>query len=614
MKHLIYAILSGILLFAPDFSSGFNPNDISSKNGSLKKGKIHSFQSSSEKISMREKTPRFVSSMDKRSQRKQKPFSLGALQKDHPLYKLGLRSQDVIKGVNGKKVSSEKSFLALLKRSNLGGKNTLSIERGGKRRNIYYTVKNKRSSKGLRYRLSKTQDLPRFKLSKKSIIRADEKRKKYVSRKQKAFSRVNAAKKDKWALSDKTTGKKRVSAQKASVKKKITSRGLASNNKIASLSNPPPLRKKRIDRKKVSRTRKTISRGLASEKKVVNLPKPSSEKGKAVIKKATEKKKPLSQKVTKKNTKSLLPKPSATGKAASLPLESSMKKKAPPLPSFDKLSKKEKKLLARKSKYLQRAYVLQMNSKVYDRPHFDAQSIYIVPAGGKILISRKIFTPASKFGTFYKIFIHKDRKVVGYVSEIDVVSKFERGGRTINPRYAILRTQLNRKQGPVEKKLPEKKENWPVLPKSSDPAVKKKPGNRFAGLSLLVKWDRERNIKGFLGGVKLSGQGFLSSSLNMDMNIMSDVEFRKFHVDLLGIFDLIRGRGASLYFGGGLEVNIERISQEVAPGLAGSLGLRTLLLTGIFWQNELRVSYEFDISKQTADYSYGFLTSFQFRF
>ena len=511
---------------------------------------------------MGNKTPVSVSVSNKKSKRK-KPdtFSLGALKKGHPLYKLGLRSRDVIKGVNGKKVSSKKSFFALLKRSKPGKKNTLSIEREGKRRNIYYTVKDGQSSKLSRYGLSRAQDLHRFKPSKKSSVRAGGKKEKYASRKQKA-SRTSIIKKDKWALLDKVTGKKR------------------------------------IDGKKISSRKEAVSRSLASKSKAVNLSHPSSEEKKAVINKTTEEKKPLLQKATEK-------------KEAPLSPESSAKEKVPP-PSFDKLSKKEKKLLAKKSKYLQRAYVLQMNSQVYEKPHFDAPPAYIVPAGGKILISRKIFTPLSRFGTFYKIFIHKDRKVVGYISEIDVVSQFERGGHKINPRYAILRTQSDNRQGPVEK-LREKK-NWPVPPESSGPAVKKKRGNRFAGLSLLVKWDGEQNIKRFLAGVKLSGQGFLSSSLNMDMNIMSDVKLQRFYIDLLGIYELIRGRDASLYFGGGLEVNIERVSQQVVPGLAGSLGLRTLLLTGVFWQNELRVSYEFDISKQTEDYSYGFLTSFQVRF
>ncbi|MCY4512131.1 MAG: hypothetical protein OXB86_00420, partial [Bdellovibrionales bacterium] len=107
--------------------------------------------------------------------------------------------------------------------------------------------------------------------------------------------------------------------------------------------------------------------------------------------------------------------------------------------------------------------------------------------------------------------------------------------------------------------------------------------------------------------------GFLSS-LNMGLGIMSDVKLKQFYFDLLGIYELLRGQDASLYLGGGLGLNIERISEKITPELVGALGLRTILPSGIYWQNELRFSYEFDISKQATDYSYGFLTSLQFRF
>ena len=588
MKNLIYGMLVGVLLFAPVFSVGVNSKDISSKN---RFAKVKA--SSSKEKTLRKRSPQpshhlsgktstrkrasISSTSHKRSRKenkKPKTFSLGTLREGHPLYRLGLRGWDVIKRVNGKEVSSKKSFLALLRQSKPGGKNVLNIERRGESRNIYYTVKNQKtfSHTPSRSRLSKAEDLHRFRPSKRSIASKIEKKKsgRYVSKKKRPNS-YNVA---------------------------SGSRKLASLNKIS--------KKKQIkdNRKRVPNRKKVTSRSLASKSKVINLTNQPPNKTKAAKNETPEAEDSLLNKSAKKKEGTV-----SNNKSAE------RKNNPPSPPSFDKLSQKEKKLLAKKSRYLQKAYVLQMNSQIYDQPHFDAQPIYIVPAGGKILISRKIFIPPSKFGTFYKVFIHKDKKVVGYISEIDVVSQFEKGDQNkINPRYAILRTRL--KSGNKAGEIPSQtdKAKWPVSSDFQGQDAKKKKGNRFAGLSLLAKWDGEKSIKGFLAGVKLSGYGFLSSSLNMDMNIMSDVEFKQFYFDLLGVFELIRGKGVSLYCGGGLGVGIERISQQVTPGLAGSFGLRTVLLTGIFWQNELRISYEFDISEQVANYNYGFLTSFQFRF
>lgn len=587
MKNLIYGMLAGVLLFTPVFSVGVNSKDISAENRFVKV-KVSSSKTktlgenrspASRRLSGKNSKGRrasMSSTSHKKSRKGKKPeeFSLGTLRKNHPLYRLGLRGRDVIKRVNGKEVSSKKSFLALLRQSKPGGKNVLKIERGGKSRNIYYTVKNQKtlSHASSQSRLSKVGDLRRFRLSKRSIASKIEKKKngRYVSKKKKPHS-YNAA---------------------------SGSRKLASLNKISKK------RQAKANRKRVSNRKKATSRSLASKAKVKKLSSSLSDKTTTAKNGTSGGKNSLLNESAKKKEETVLNNKSAE------------RKNNPPSPHlFDRLSQKEKKLLAKKSKYLQRAYVLQMNSQIYEKPHFDAQPIYIVPAGGKVLISRKIFTPPSKFGTFYKVFIHKDKKIVGYISEIDVVSQFERGNQNkINPRYAILKTRLS--SGNKTGKIPSQtdKAKWPVSSDFPEKAAKKKKGNRFAGLSLLVKWDGEQNIKKFLAGVKFSGYGFLSSSLNMDMNIMSDVEFKQFYFDLLGIYEFIRGRSASLCFGGGLGVGIDRLSQQVTPGFAGSLGLRTVLLTGIFWQNELRISYEFDISEQVANYNYGFLTSFQFRF
>lgn len=543
MKNFICKILIGLPVIFSVFSLA-DANTVVSGERSLKKTaplsrsvsgkssvrkKKTTSRLASGKKSSEKKSPASLTLLNKKSRTgnsSRREFSVGTVRKNHPLYQLGLRKRDVIKEINGEKVLSKKSFFALLRKSKPGKKIILSIERKGKKKTLYYTVRNERAfSKWIaRSSFPKKNQVQRLRQLKKQPVKS---KKKYLAQRKSLSSRHLASVKEKTASSHPSSGKKRVNTTRA--------------------------------------LEKTVSSKSSSEKKnpVLN------------------------------------------------PLSGHLKEP----PSFTKLSKKEKKLLNKKSKYLQRAYVLQMNSKIYDQPHFDALHIYTVPAGGKVLISRKIFTPPSKFGTFYKIFIHKDKKVVGYISEIEIVPQFERDGQNkINPRYAILRTQLSSGRKIKTEKTGEKAQ-WPdVSGIKEQPAVTKKKGNRFVGLSLLAEWDKERNIRGFLAGIKFSGYGVLSSSLNMDMNIMSDRGLRNFYFDLQGIYDLIRGRGSSLYFGGGLEMNIERVSQKVVPGLIGSVGLRTVLHTGIFWQNELRVSYEFDISEEIADYSYGFLTSFQLRF
>ena len=479
------------------------------------------------------RSPAFTSPRNKKSS---EGLSVGTVKKGHLLHRLGLRTGDVIKKINDRKVSSKKSFFALLKRSRSGEKNLLKIERKGKQRTLYYIMEIKGG--------------PVFRRTYRAVSRK--------------------------------SGGGLKSARRGKVRGKIAAKR-RKNSPSRTLSSKKP-------------GGKGVPKG---ERKRPPAPTPPGGKGaRAGLKKK-------GGGFPQKQAGDTL---NGGGEKPSLPQTGPQ---APP--SFDKLSKKEKTLLAGKSKYLQKGYVLQMNSKIYRKPNFDAPHIYTVPAGGKVLISRKIFMPPSKFGTFYKIFIHKKKKVVGYISEIDVTPRFERSGKNkINPRYAILKAQMKRGRGPGEEALlqPEK---WPEPEPSKPP--KKKKGDRFAGLSLLVKWDGKRNLQSFFGGVKFSGQGVLSTALNMDINLMSDMRRENFRFDLLGIYTLLKGRGGgSLYLGGGMEMSLERATGTIFPGLLGSAGLRMTLLTGIFWQNEFRASWTFDLSKKAAEDSYGFLTSLQFRF
>ena len=70
--------------------------------------------------------------------------------------------------------------------------------------------------------------------------------------------------------------------------------------------------------------------------------------------------------------------------------------------------------------YLQKGYVIQKDAIVYTRPDFDSLQIIRIPAGTVVTISKKIYRPKSHFGTFYRIYLKKPKKLKAYISEVDI--------------------------------------------------------------------------------------------------------------------------------------------------------------------------------------------------
>ena len=545
----------------------FQSSNSSSKAGASKRQKTLSMVSKGEKTSKQKPSrisrgrrstgERFLASSSSR----EGGFVIGPVKKNHPFDRLRLKEGDAVKRVNESPVSSKKSFLNSLRKSDPEKKSALIVERGGEEWTVHYSVRQKANSSRRMYQ--------------------------FVS-----MERVLSPKSGKSARKSKTE------------------------------SSPP------VSKKKITRKSKTEESPSVSKQKIAHLPDPSKKKGKA--------KSPPKKKITRKSEmKENSPVSSKKTARLSAPSKKTKKTESPPKKkstaesspkknrakvSFNNLSKKEKKLLSKKSGSLQESYVIQINSKVYKRPDFDARHIYTVPAGTKALVSKKIFSPPSRFGTFYKVFLYKDKKVVGYISEIDVVPRFEKDGG-INPRYAILEDQIHG-IGSSERE--------PLAPERK--ARKKKLGNRFAGLSFMTRFHRipPRKLEVFFAGLKFSGYDLLVSYLNMDINVMTEPGFKNLYFDILGLYELFHLERVSLYAGGGLEMNIEFPSGRGAPGLVFSLGLRKALLTGVFWQSELRASLFGDFSGTPAPaptvsstpptassfplYRYGFLTSFQFQF
>lgn len=100
---------------------------------------------------------------------------------------------------------------------------------------------------------------------------------------------------------------------------------------------------------------------------------------------------------------------------------------------------KSEKLFNKYRHKLQSAYTLQVEAFIYDHPDFDAKKIHSLRPGYKIIISKKIYYPVTRFGSFYKVYIKKPRKIVGYISEIDVIPEFKKtkGEYVANPRFAM---------------------------------------------------------------------------------------------------------------------------------------------------------------------------------
>ncbi|MDE0152197.1 MAG: hypothetical protein OXK80_06890 [Bdellovibrionales bacterium] len=104
---------------------------------------------------------------------------------------------------------------------------------------------------------------------------------------------------------------------------------------------------------------------------------------------------------------------------------------------------------------IQRAVVTENQAIIYAQPDFDAEQVMRLPNNKIIAISTKIYRPKNLFGSFYRIFINKPRKIRGYISEIDVLPQYKKTkeGYVLNREYQKkekalkqVKTQLIRKE------------------------------------------------------------------------------------------------------------------------------------------------------------------------
>ena len=264
--------------------------------------------------------------------------------------------------------------------------------------------------------------------------------------------------------------------------------------------------------------------------------------------------------------------------------------------------------------HLQVAYVLAVNSFVYQKPDFDSLQVSSLASGKQILISKKVFRPQHNFGSFYKVFLFKGKKVVGYISEAEVVPEFiDQDGQTIvNPAYKLAKKQMEKDKA-LDSNLIDKVKKKSLL--ATKPVTKPATNNktlktnkkRYIGLSTgyLDKWPFSAQQNLYLG-IKLSGYRLLISYFNMDINaLVMPYDFKFFYFDFLASYPLLQQASYHVFITGGVNLSInERNTQSssflseidkrvktvkgpVDYGLSGGLSLvfplqKNLLLRGDF--------------------------------
>ncbi len=221
---------------------------------------------------------------------------------------------------------------------------------------------------------------------------------------------------------------------------------------------------------------------------------------------------------------------------------------------------KKKSVIDRYKNNLQGGYVITVNSLIYKQSDFDAEQIFYLKYGTKVLMSKKIFVPPHRFGTFYKVFIKKPKKVVGYISEVDVIPEFVRLSKNqFNPKYQKLEKQLKEHGTFNLASLSQQKEKnfsesgmKPSMVNSSIDSLKSK---RYLGFSVGGRYDYGLNWDNILFGVKVSGKNLFLSNIEMDINLnISSLSF--YHIDMLAGYPLLAGYKYVVYIMGGLKVDI----------------------------------------------------------
>lgn len=281
------------------------------------------------------------------------------------------------------------------------------------------------------------------------------------------------------------------------------------------------------------------------------------------------------------------------------------------------ISQAKKTLVPKKYKsHLQRAFVVTLNSFIYEKPDFDAPQLYPLATGEKILISKKVFRPPHNFGSFYKIFLVRPKKIVGYVSEAEVVPEFLKntGKYEANPAYKLAQKQMKEDKvldiDLIDKVNKQRQTNKQMPSKNNKKSYVGLSVGFLAHSPFITPF--EKNV---IVGLKFSGYNLLLSSVNMDFNFaFTPYDFQFFHFDALAAYPLLGGHSYHLFILGGLKFDINRRMQDIArqnsPGVSGALSLLIPINQKFLFRVDAKTEYGF------GDHSFLsiFLSSLQMAF
>ena len=201
-----------------------------------------------------------------------------------------------------------------------------------------------------------------------------------------------------------------------------------------------------------------------------------------------------------------------------------------------------------------------LNSFIYEKPNFDSKQLYALEVGEKILISKKIFRPPHKFGSFYKIFLFQPQKIIGYISEAEATTEFlnEDGKYISNPKYKLAEQQM-KEDKVLNISLFEKK----IRKITQKKAAVRKKRKYYIGLSTGFS-GTSISSQDALFGLRLSGYGLLISSVNMDFNFMASPYTPLLsHFDMSVSYPLIASKGYLIHLMGGMKFEINKRLEDI---------------------------------------------------
>lgn len=248
---------------------------------------------------------------------------------------------------------------------------------------------------------------------------------------------------------------------------------------------------------------------------------------------------------------------------------------------------------AQKLPLVQRAYVMENRAIVYSEPDFDSKQLAHLPRNRVIAVSTKIYRPKNLFGSFYKVFVNKPKKIRGYISEVDIVTQFNKtkSGFRLNPIYRQKENILKR-----------------VKDQSSIGSFLKEDDNKKVKKDKKIKKDNQekkvsrKNIIGIIGGwhLPLFGVDLKNSSkflglqgvytspvindISVDWRLSYSLQAPKnsssgwiVEGHIFPLLFILKQRDYLFHFGGGLAWKLEKSyrpkkDEQLKLGIGGSLG------------------------------------------